>query len=168
MKTLDVTYDENYFKEQDKKSDKAFNAPMKFLSNLVILFVIFVLSYFLVSMIPNTTIQICIEKIEILVFIVTVIVSFLYPVSMCRMKNIPYSLDSAVALKETYDKKPESLFMESQNGEWFVLLDVDELVYIPLQEYLKIDFKYETEIPKEWETLHISVTNDGVSTVSFT
>ena len=87
---------------------------------------------------------------------------------MMQDGNIPYSLDSAVALKETYDKKPELLFMESQNGEWFILLDVDELVYIPLQEYLKIDFKYEAEIPKEWETLHISVTNDGASTVSFT
>lgn len=168
MKTLDVTYDENFYKEQDQKSDKVFNAPMKFLSNLVILFVIFVLSYFLVSMIPNTTIRICIEKIEMLVFIATVIVSFLYPVSMMQDGNIPYSLDSAVALKETYDKKPELLFMESQNGEWFILLDVDELVYIPLQEYLKIDFKYEAEIPKEWETLLISVTNDGASTVSFT
>lgn len=84
--------------------------------------------------------------------------------------NIPYSLDSAVALKETYDKNPESLFMESKNGEWFVLLnnEDDELVYIPLQKYLKNDFTYETEIPKEWETLHISVTNNGASTVSFT
>ena len=60
--------------------------------------------------------------------------------------------------------------MESKNGEWFVLLnnEKDELVYISLQKYLKNNFAYETKIPKEWGTLHISVTNDGVSTVSFT
>lgn len=51
--------------------------------------------------------------------------------------------------------------MNCGNGE-------DNLAYAPLQVNLKNIFKYENEIPKEWETLHISVTNDGVSTVSFT
>lgn len=167
MKTLDITYDENYFKEQDQKSDKSFNAQMKAASYLIPLSIIYALFYFLVHMIPNTTIQTYIRIIGTLLFASTFITLFLYPL-LIKDGNIPDSLDSAVDLKETYDENPESLFMESKNGKWFVLLDVDELVYIPLQKYLKNNFTYETEIPKEWETLHISVTNDGVSTVSFT
>lgn len=169
MKTLNVTYDEKFYKEQDEKSDKAFNAHMKAISYLILSSIIYALLYFLVYMIPNTTIQTYIKIIGTLLFASTFITLVLYPLLM-KGENIPYSLDSAVALKETYDKNPESLFMESKNGEWFVLLnnEDDELVYIPLQKYLKNDFTYETEIPKEWETLHISVTNDGASTVSFT
>lgn len=169
MKTLDITYDENYFKEQDQKSDKAFNTQMKAVSYLILLSIIYALLYFLVHMIPNTTIQTCIRIIGTLLFASTFITLFLYPL-LIKDGNIPDSLDSAVDLKEIYDENPKSLFMESKNGEWFVLLnnEEDELVYISLQKYLKNDFAYETEIPKEWETLHISVINDGVSTVSFT
>lgn len=170
MKTLDVSYDENYFKEQDQKSDKTFNARMKSISYLILSSIIYVLLYFLVYyMIPNITIQTYIKIIATLLFSLTFVILFFYSLLM-KDGNIPDSLDSAVALKETYDENPESLFMESKNGEWFVLLnnEEDELVYILLQKYLKNDFAYETEIPKEWETLHISVTNDGVSTVSFT
>lgn len=167
MKTLDITYDENYFKEQDQKSDKAFNAQMKAISYLILSSIIYALLYFLVYMIPNTTIQTYIRIIGTLLFASTFITLFFYPL-LIKDGNIPNSLDSAVDLKETYDENPESLFMESKNGEWFVLLDVDELIYVPLQKYLKNDFTYETEIPKEWETLHISVTNNGASTVSFT
>ncbi len=167
MKTLDITYDENYFKEQDQKSDKAFNAQMKAISYLILSSIIYALLYFLVYMIPNTTIQTYIRIIGTLLFASTFITLFFYPL-LIKDGNIPNSLDSAVDLKETYDENPESLFMESKNGEWFVLLDVDELIYVPLQKYLKNNFAYETEIPKEWKTLHISVTNDGVSTVSFT
>lgn len=169
MKTLDITYDENYFKEQDQKSDKAFNAQMKAVSYLILLSIIYALLYFLVRMIPNTTIQSYIRIIGTLLFASTFITLFFYPL-LIKDGNIPNSLDSAVDLKETYNENPESLFMESKNGEWFVLLnnEEDELVYISLQKYLKNNFAYETKIPKEWETLHISVTNDGVSTVSFT
>lgn len=46
MKTLDITYDENYFKEQDQKSDKAFNAQMKAVSYLILLSIIYALLYF--------------------------------------------------------------------------------------------------------------------------
>ena len=162
MKTLDITYDENYFKEQDQKSDKAFNAQMKAISYLILSSIIYALLYFLVYMI-----QTYIRIIGTLLFASTFITLFFYPL-LIKDGNIPNSLDSAVDLKETYDENPESLFMESKNGEWFVLLDVDELIYVPLQKYLKNNFAYETEIPKEWKTLHISVTNDGVSTVSFT
>lgn len=169
MKTLDITYDENYFKEQDQKSDTAFNAQMKAVSYLILLSIIYALLYFLVRMIPNTTIQSYIRIIGILLFASTFITLFFYPL-LIKDGNIPNSLDSAVDLKETYNENPESLFMESKNGEWFVLLnnEEDELVYISLQKYLKNNFAYETEIPKEWETLHISITNDGVSTISFT
>lgn len=169
MKTLDITYDENYFKEQYEKLDKAFNAYMKAISHSILSAIVYVLLYFIVYIIPNTTIQTYIRIIGALLFASALITLFFYPLLM-KDGNIPDSLDSAVALKETYDENPESLFMESKNGEWFVLLnnEDDELVYIPLQKYLKNDFTYETEIPKEWETLHISVTNDGVSTISFT
>lgn len=169
MKTLDITYDENYFKEQDQKSDTAFNAQMKAVSYLILLSIIYALLYFLVRMIPNTTIQSYIRIIGIILFASTFITLFFYPL-LIKDGNIPNSLDSAVDLKETYNENPESLFMESKNGEWFVLLnnEEDELVYISLQKYLKNNFAYETEIPKEWETLHISITNDGVSTISFT
>lgn len=141
---------------------------MKAISYLILSSIIYALLYFLVYMIPNTTIQTYIKIIGTLLFASTFITLVLYPLLM-KGGNIPDSLDSAVALKETYDENPELLFMESKNGEWFVLLnnEDDELVYIPLQKYLKNDFTYETEIPKKWETLHISVTNDGASTVSF-
>lgn len=169
MKTLDITYDEKFYKEQDEKSDKAFNAHMKAISYLILSSIIYALLYFLVYIIPNTTIQTYIRIIGTLLFASAFITLFFYPLLM-KDGNIPDSLDSAVDLKEIYDENPESLFMESKNGEWFVLLnnEDDELVYISLQKYLKNNFTYETEIPKEWETLHISVTNNGASTVSFT
>lgn len=142
---------------------------MKAVSYLILLSIIYALLYFLVRMIPNTTIQSYIRIIGTLLFASTFITLFFYPL-LIKDGNIPNSLDSAVDLKETYDENPESLFMESKNGEWFVLLnnEENELVYISLQKYLKNNFAYETEIPKKWKTLHISVTNDGVSTVSFT
>lgn len=142
---------------------------MKAVSYLILLSIIYALLYFWVRMVPNTTIQSYIRIIGTLLFASTFITLFFYPL-LIKDGNIPNSLDSAVDLKETYDENPESLFMESKNGEWFVLLnnEEDELVYISLQKYLKNNFAYETEIPKKWKTLHISVTNDGVSTVSFT
>ena len=169
MKTLDITYDENYFKEQYEKLDKAFNAYMKTIYHSILSAIVYVLLYFIVYIIPNTTIQTYIRIIGTLLFASALITLFFYPLLM-KDGNIPDSLDSAVDLKETYDENPESLFMESKNGEWFVLLnnEDDKLVYISLQKYLKNNFTYETEIPKEWKTLHISVTNDGVSAVSFT
>lgn len=129
MKTLDITYDENYFKEQDQKSDKAFNAQMKAVSYLILLSIIYALLYFLVRIIPNTTIQSYIRIIGTLLFASTFITLFFYPL-LIKDGNIPDSLDSAVDLKEIYDENPESLFMESKNGEWFVLLnnEEDELV----------------------------------------
>ena len=169
MKTLDITYDENYIKEQNAQSDRVFNAHIKTPSYLILSAIVYVLLYFLVYIIPNTMIQTHIRIIATLLFSLTFVVLLFYPLLM-KDGNIPDSLDSAVDLEEIYDENPESLFMESKNGEWFVLLnnEDDELVYISLQKYLKNNFTYETEIPKEWKTLHISVTNDGVSTVSFT
>lgn len=125
---------------------------MKAVSYLILLSIIYALLYFLVRMIPNTTIQSYIRIIGTLLFASTFITLFFYPL-LIKDGNIPNSLDSAVDLKETYDENPESLFMESKNGEWFVLLnnEEDELVYISLQKYLKNNFAYETEIPKKME-----------------
>ena len=78
MKTLDITYDENYFKEQDQKSDKAFNAQMKAISYLILSSIIYALLYFLVYMIPNTTIQTYIRIIGTLLFASTFILSLIH------------------------------------------------------------------------------------------
>lgn len=86
---------------------------MKAVSYLILLSIIYALLYFLVRMIPNTTIQSYIRIIGTLLFASTFITLFFYPL-LIKDGNIPNSLDSAVDLKETYDENPESLFMESK------------------------------------------------------
>ena len=171
MKTLDVTYDKEFYKAENEKSDKVYNAEMEALPNFVLLLYSPCIMCFLILLIPVSAIQVFLKYMAIGLFVILFSIWF-YKTFLMKKGNIPDALENAVIWKKLYDKNSESFFVESKNEIWLVLLNCgngeDNLAYAPLQVNLKNIFKYENEIPKEWETLHISVTNDGVSTVSFT
>lgn len=164
MKTLDISYDEKFYKEENKKSDRFFYARLKALFHLVILAFIYFIFCFLTCFMPNIK-----AYARIVGMMVSIIGSFIFfrPLLM-KDGNIPDALDEAIALKETYEKNPELFFTD--NKDMVALFDYreeDNFVYMPLKSYLKKTFKYEGEIPNEWNILHISVSNDGTVTITF-
>lgn len=85
--------------------------------------------------------------------------------------NIPDTLNEVIALKEAYDKNSELFFTDNEDSVALFLEDdcgnEDNFVYMPLKPYLKRMFKYESEIPNEWNVLHMSVSNNGTATITF-
>lgn len=116
MKTLDITYDEEFYKAENEKSDKVYNAEMEALPNFVLLLYSPFIMCFLILLIPVSAIQVFLKYMAIGLFVILFSIWF-YKTFLMKKGNVPDALENAVIWKKLYDKIP-SLFSLNQKMKY--------------------------------------------------